>query len=145
MKLRLGHTIAFAVAMMGIVAFIGAPLVSYQHLPQHARWVSKRTETASAPGTRLPDPDPGDTDPAPALEDAQRGQTNQRCHDPDCPYLHFFRTSSSPPTSSPILVTGAAAWLACAVAWVGRVERNPGQLPLLSIAPATSPPLPSMS
>ncbi len=144
MKLRPRGSIAFAIALMGIVAFVGAPMVSYQHLPQHVQWAAGcLVQEREAQGAF--EADQAKTPRTCTIVDGTSGRSNPLCHDPDCPYLHFFRTNSSAPASSPGLLADVAARACAALEWGGRIERNPGQVPLLSVAPATSPPRLSMS
>ncbi len=141
MKPGFGRTVAFAVALMGIVAFIGAPLVSYQHLSRHA------VEHSDAPGTTLgglacaASAAQGTGGPVQLAGEERDGRPDRKCHDSDCPYLHFLRSNSSPPVSTPIVLADEGIRTEGPFRCSSRIERNPVQVPLLAVAPATSPPV----
>ncbi len=135
--------ISFVVTLFAVLAFIDAPLVSYQHLPAHVRGDSastggaaRGTAGASSSGSSV----------APFAGACAPGEGGGRaCHDSNCPYLHFLRSNSS--SQAPASVgTEVSRVVATAVGPLGaRIERNPVQLPLLALAPATSPPVSSVS
>ena len=144
MKVSHRRTAELIIALSGLFAFLTAPLLSYQHLSVHIHiYLTQRGLElpcpSSSPGTLCSDTN------AQISQNDGKGGPNPLCDDSGCPFIHFLRTNSSPPASSyAIFASDDTLGLGLAT-FFPRPERNPGQVPLLALSPAISPPFSAIS